>query len=582
MRLTERGFSLLQSLALTGIVATLGLAGTKMVQTQKSAQKAAEFRANIESYHSLVQILLQDKMNCKANFDVGASLNTIYGPKTEIKASPDIDTAPGNSAAAGSGGNGPGGTQVLDPSQFRPDGPVLAVGAKYFLNTITIPANGLFFRQSTVPVTPGTPNPPDTLEITYEQNNPDSATTTAKRNYLTIKKTIPIKVRRDAAGNFRDCYMDEDVYNTETFRKFCEKLDPSDETTSADNKFLVWNAVSNECTVKKRECPDNSGTIFQGFRADGTPICTPWQDVLPPNDMFDMSAGSCTPMTSNNMRLRVNPSTGKVELACTGPAGSTTPTYTGARVDGGWSAPSAWTPCKNIFGTVEGRRYQTRTCTNPTPSPDGAPCQGSHIFAEESCQQSSCFVAGTAITMHDGSTKNIEDVLLGDVLLDGAKKKVTVQKLLPLDYSGRIYSINGGPYFFTPNHPFKSLKGWKSLDPEQSNREIRDLNVTLLEIGDVLIKEDDLEIVYSLDSRETQERVYNFELDGSHEYVADGYVVHNKANCQAAIITLNCAGNMLSCYSYYCSSGNRYYCEGSSPPGTLPAVCNPLEDPPAP
>ena len=139
-----------------------------------------------------------------------------------------------------------------------------------------------------------------------------------------------------------------------------------------------------------------------------------------------------------------------------------------------------------------------------------------------------CFVAGTQITMHDGSTKNIEDILVGDKLLDGQNKVVTVQKLIPLPYSGEIFAINGGGYFFTPNHPFLTVDGWKSLDPIASMKETPDLKVSKMKVGDILIKRNGMELVISLDSIPTNEKVYNFELDGSHEYVADEYVVHNK------------------------------------------------------
>ena len=139
-----------------------------------------------------------------------------------------------------------------------------------------------------------------------------------------------------------------------------------------------------------------------------------------------------------------------------------------------------------------------------------------------------CFVAGTQVTMADGALKNIEDILVGDKLIDGQNKVVTVKKLIPLNYAGEIYGINGGGYFFTPNHPFLTVEGWKSLDPQASLKETPGLKVTQLKVGDILIKRNGIEMILSLDSIPTREKVYNFELDGSHEYIADDYVVHNK------------------------------------------------------
>lgn len=181
----------------------------------------------------------------------------------------------------------------------------------------------------------------------------------------------------------------------------------------------------------------------------------------------------------------------------------------------------------------------TPYCGSADPCPSGTdpggyktvPAAGGKTFNFCSFTMSGgggCFIAGTKITLFDGTLKNIEDIEVGDELLDGSGKKVTVKKLLRIQHNGDIVSINGGGYFFTPNHPFLTTDGWKSLDPETSNKESPGLNVTLLKIGDVLVKKNGTEKIRTLNFMPTREQVYNFELDGSHEYIADGYVVHNK------------------------------------------------------
>ena len=139
-----------------------------------------------------------------------------------------------------------------------------------------------------------------------------------------------------------------------------------------------------------------------------------------------------------------------------------------------------------------------------------------------------CFVAGTLVAMADGSYKNIEDILLGEKLRDGSGKIVSVKQLRRYATNGAKYSINGGGYFFTANHPFLTAEGWKSLDPVKTMLESPGLGVRKLKVGDLLIREDGIELIISLDSIQTEETVYNFTLDGSHEYIANGYVVHNK------------------------------------------------------
>jgi hypothetical protein len=139
-----------------------------------------------------------------------------------------------------------------------------------------------------------------------------------------------------------------------------------------------------------------------------------------------------------------------------------------------------------------------------------------------------CFIAGTEITLFDGSKKNIEDIGLGESLVDLKGSKVKVQKLISYDYDGPIYSINGGPYFFTPNHPFLTTSGWKSLDPKKSMEEAPGLKVSHLMLGDILLKKDGVEVILSLDSIHIKDKVYNFTLDGTHEYIANDFAVHNK------------------------------------------------------
>lgn len=138
-----------------------------------------------------------------------------------------------------------------------------------------------------------------------------------------------------------------------------------------------------------------------------------------------------------------------------------------------------------------------------------------------------CFVAGTQIDLYGGEKKNIEDVKVGDSLVDHGGREVIVKALKSYDFKGKIYSVNGSGYFFTPNHPFKTTEGWKSLDPKASMKESQGIKVSMLKVGDVLIKKSGYEVVKSLDAKVVNEKVYNFTVSDSHEYIADDFVVHN-------------------------------------------------------
>jgi hypothetical protein len=86
----------------------------------------------------------------------------------------------------------------------------------------------------------------------------------------------------------------------------------------------------------------------------------------------------------------------------------------------------------------------------------------------------------------------------------------------------------------TPNHPFLTIEGWKSLDPEATHIEIPDLEVSLLTIGDTIITTSGYTVITSLTphTNATDTQLYNFELDGDHTYFANGLAVHNKINVQ--------------------------------------------------
>lgn len=64
-------------------------------------------------------------------------------------------------------------------------------------------------------------------------------------------------------------------------------------------------------------------------------------------------------------------------------------------------------------------------------------------------------MADTQVTLADGSKKNIQDIVVGDVL-EGVNTNNTVLKLLrPLLGNQQVYTINtSGEGFFTANHPF--------------------------------------------------------------------------------------------------------------------------------
>ena len=148
----------------------------------------------------------------------------------------------------------------------------------------------------------------------------------------------------------------------------------------------------------------------------------------------------------------------------------------------------------------------------------------------------SCFIAGTKVSMADGTFKNIEDVKVGDKV-KGHKEENTVIKLDPTLLADRkLYSFNDNEhYFFTSEHPFMTEEGWKSIKPEKTKErdgvELYDQLKGELKVGDKLVTDNGPVEVKDIKSKEMNNPempLYNFNVSNDNSYIADDYVVHNK------------------------------------------------------
>jgi hypothetical protein len=156
----------------------------------------------------------------------------------------------------------------------------------------------------------------------------------------------------------------------------------------------------------------------------------------------------------------------------------------------------------------------------------------------------SCFIAGTKVTMSDGTLKNIENIVVGDKV-KGHKEDNTVIKLDPTLLADRkLYSFNDNEhYFFTSEHPFMTEEGWKSIKPEKTKErdgiELYNQLKGELKIGDRLITEDGSIEIKDIKSKEINNPdmpLYNFNVSNDSSYVADKYIVHNKGGGGGRVI----------------------------------------------
>ena len=147
-----------------------------------------------------------------------------------------------------------------------------------------------------------------------------------------------------------------------------------------------------------------------------------------------------------------------------------------------------------------------------------------------------CFVPGTIVTLSNGTTKKIEDVLIGDKLVgkDGMINTV-VDYFRPTLGDRTLISFNGGTPFITDDHPIYMQDGtWKSFNPEATLAKyvkLSDYNIGKFVVGDIVQTIDGKgfeikSIEEHSDSADLQ--LYNFSLDGNHTYTANELIVHNK------------------------------------------------------
>ena len=94
-----------------------------------------------------------------------------------------------------------------------------------------------------------------------------------------------------------------------------------------------------------------------------------------------------------------------------------------------------------------------------------------------------------------------------------------------------LYTINDTGIEFTPEHPFLTKEGWKSLVPDIRQEPYKsDSHPQVLELGDYINVNGEWEEVKEIKvvRSDAFETVYNITVDRLHSYIANGIIVHNK------------------------------------------------------
>jgi hypothetical protein len=157
----------------------------------------------------------------------------------------------------------------------------------------------------------------------------------------------------------------------------------------------------------------------------------------------------------------------------------------------------------------------------PPPPPVDPPVYQNPNTTTSTTQQQdtggTCFVGGTRIQVPNG-IEYIENIEVGDIVKSfdvGTSSVVNSKVTETYVHSDRYYMIINGIIKTTSVHPFYSDGKW--------------IEAGDLSIGDKILHVDGLvHTIKTIELSDTQVTVYNFEVDGTHNYFAEGYLVHNK------------------------------------------------------
>ena len=157
--------------------------------------------------------------------------------------------------------------------------------------------------------------------------------------------------------------------------------------------------------------------------------------------------------------------------------------------------------------------------------------------------ESDCFIAGTQILMANGSTKNIEDIVVGDLVktYDVVSNQIISEEVAYAydtihtgeddDYTIIIEFENGIINHNTFTNPYWVVgKGYASYDPIETYKKYK-LEVEQLSVGDIGLTSEGIETKIKSVTKVTDEiHTYNFHVVKNENYFANNILVHNKRN----------------------------------------------------
>lgn len=178
-----------------------------------------------------------------------------------------------------------------------------------------------------------------------------------------------------------------------------------------------------------------------------------------------------------------------------------------------------------------------------------------------------CFPAGTRVLLADLSTKNIEDVIPGDIVVSHTNQPCAVVTKMMYQYTGDYYEVEVDfniKFRATGNHPVFTI----DADTSTTCTDMRDIKIGTKVIKFLNDGSRDLGTVTNITKLDdvTDFTVYNLSVAGDESYVVENIAVHN---CKVAFDVCSICGNKAKKASDYCThirhDKKKIYPDGKQP-----------------
>jgi hypothetical protein len=308
---SETGFSIVQGLILSGILAGSALITSKMLLEQKKMQRGAETRDQVEELHKIIYTKLQNRKNCESTiFQQGLQAQVISGSQTIL----------------------PNGIYELSSD-----------GSTNLVYGVFSDANGLAYLNRNIIIKSliiknyNDVNARADLEIIYERMSGVSGSNNKRTKDgfggKEIKKLLPLKIQRNplvTGKPFVACYAITDSKtdgstesgNANLSRALCLEMNngismnasgvlvDSGGNPTTKKPMWVWDESTATCIPNAKCAADQ---VYTGIDSNGEVKCRSLSDWANFNNMFQSTDGACTAgqtarieiVSENPVRVRI-------------------------------------------------------------------------------------------------------------------------------------------------------------------------------------------------------------------------------------------------------------------------------------